>query len=93
MSYTLTFENLNEQDIIDYEKSHNVNLREFIENLIKPKSNPQKEVDCSDIYELSGKYQKYAKGKSVSIEEIDKIAREAFAKKWAENEQYNYSDD
>lgn len=93
MSYTLTFENLNEQDIIDYEKTHNVKFVDFIENLIKPRAKPQKEVDCSDIYELSGKYQKYAKGKSVSIEEMDRVTREEFAKKWMENEKYNYSND
>lgn len=37
MSYTLTFDNINEQDVLDYEKNHNVNFKEFIENLIKPK--------------------------------------------------------
>ncbi|WP_066802993.1 hypothetical protein [Moraxella oblonga] len=72
-------------------KNHNVNFKEFIENLIKPKTILQKEVDCSDIYELSEKYQKYAKGKSFSIEEMDKIAREAFAKKWEQDELLNKS--
>lgn len=123
MSYTLTFENLNEQDILDYEKNHNVNFKEFIENLIKPKTKGVKHYSQSEIElakeklnEQFGEFAHLAKfdesvktelqkirdfskkyahlnphKKPVSIEEMDRIAREAFAKKWEQDELLNKS--
>ena len=88
MSYTLTFENLNEQDILDYEKNHNVNFKEFIENLIKPKTKGVKHYSQAEIElakeKLNEQFGEFAHlaNKSLSAEEINQGLSEYFAKEW-----------
>lgn len=88
MSYTLTFENINEQDVLDYEKNHNVNFKEFIENLIKPKAKdvinyPQAEIELAKE-KLNRQFGEFAHltNKSLSAEEINQGLSEYFTKEW-----------
>ena len=90
MSYTLTFDNINEQDVIDYEKNHNVNLREFIENLIKPKAKTTNSYSQDKINLAKERLNKqfgefaYLTNQSLSAEEINQRLSDYFEKEWKE---------
>lgn len=90
-SYSLELINIDQHDIMLYEKEHNVKIDElvsdFIHKLLKSKKAPQDDLDYSDIEALAGKYTQYAQiSKPVSIDEMNELLANAIKKEWLSHE-------
>lgn len=100
---TYTFELSNDltlQEIDDYAKSHNVDIGKLLSDTIsgmlkskKPVIDDETQLQLNKVRAFRKKYAHLKHKEPLSIEEMDKIAREAFVKKWEENERLNKSDD
>lgn len=85
--YSLELTNIDQHDIMLYEKEHNVKVDElvsdFVYKLLKSKKAPQDDLDYSDIEALAGKYTQYAQiSKPISIDDMNELLANAMKKEW-----------
>lgn len=100
---TYTFELSNDltiQEIDEYAKVHNIDIAKLLSDTIstmlkskKPTIDDETQLQLNKVRAFRKKYAHLKPKEPLSIEEMDKIAREAFAKKWAEDDLFNRSND
>lgn len=77
---TIELNNISQEEIIDYEKEHNVKIDElfhyYLQTLLKKPTTPTSKID-----DAFGKYHQFAKNHS-SIDDMNQSVADYFAKEW-----------
>ena len=90
--YILQLENINAQDVAEYEQQNNIKLKDFIIQLIQSKKMIKEIGDLkvdNEIKSLGASLAKYAKSKPIlTDEQTNLLVRQKFAEKWVANESH-----